>query len=127
MPILLAVAAGSATGGVARYLMTGALQSGTRGAFPIGTLAVNILGSFILGAVARYAVMNPGFSPELRVLLGAGFCGGFTTFSTFSVETLELMQAGDYPRALGYVGVSVVASLAAAAMGMASVRMLIKA
>lgn len=127
MPILLAVAAGSAVGGVARYLMSGALQTGTRGAFPVGTLAVNILGSFILGAVARYATTNPAISPEMRVLLGAGFCGGFTTFSTFSVETLELMQAGDYSRALGYVGVSVVASLAAAAMGMAGVRMLTEA
>ena len=127
MQILLAVAVGSATGGVSRYLMSGALQSGSPGAFPIGTLTVNILGSFILGAVARYAAMNPAFSPELRVLLGAGFCGGFTTFSTFGVETLELMQAGDYTRALGYVGVSVAASLVAAALGMAAVRTLIEA
>ena len=127
MQILLAVAAGSATGGVARYLMSGALQSGNPGSFPVGTLTVNIIGSFILGAVARYAAMNPAFSPELRVLLGAGFCGGFTTFSTFSVETLELMQGGDYSRALGYVGISVLASVAAAALGMAAVRTLIEA
>ena len=126
MPILLAVAVGSATGGVARYLMSGAFQPGARGAFPVGTLTVNVLGSFILGAVARYATMNPNFSPEVRVLLGAGFCGGFTTFSTFSVEALELMQGGHYSRALGYVGVSVVASLAAAALGMAAVRTLVE-
>lgn len=124
MQILLAVAAGSATGGVARYLVSGALQSRTPGAFPIGTLLVNILGSFILGLVARYAAMNPSFSPEVRVLLGAGFCGGFTTFSTFSVETLELMQGGDYGRAAGYVAISIVVSIAAAALGMAVIRAL---
>ncbi|MBC7894448.1 MAG: fluoride efflux transporter CrcB [Cytophagaceae bacterium] len=126
MQILLAVAAGSATGGVARYLMTGALQSRTPGAFPVGTLTVNIIGSFILGAVARYAAMNPAFSPELRLLLGAGFCGGFTTFSAFSVEALELMQLGDYSRALGYAAISVLAAVAAAALGMAAVRALVE-
>jgi CrcB protein len=124
MHILLAVAAGSATGGVARFLVSGALQSRSPGAFPIGTLTVNVLGSFLLGVVARYAAMSPTFSPEVRVLLGAGFCGGFTTFSTFSVETLELMQTGDYARAVGYVGLSVVASIAAAAIGMMVVQAL---
>ncbi|MBL8983184.1 MAG: fluoride efflux transporter CrcB [Gemmatimonadetes bacterium] len=121
MPLLLAVAIGSAAGGVARYVISGALQRPTN-AFPIGTLTVNIVGSFVLGAVVRYAAMSPGFSAEMRLLLGAGFCGGFTTFSTFSVETLELLQGGEYARAGLYVGLSVLTGLTAALLGMAFMR-----
>lgn len=121
MPLLLAVALGSAVGGVARYVISGALQRPSN-AFPVGTLTVNIVGSFVLGAVVRYTAMSPTFSTEMRLLLGAGFCGGFTTFSTFSVETLELLQGGAYARAGLYVGLSVLTGLTAAVLGMAVVR-----
>ncbi|MBL8962019.1 MAG: fluoride efflux transporter CrcB [Gemmatimonadetes bacterium] len=122
---LLSVALGSAIGGVARFLIGGALQRADS-TFPSGTLAVNIVGSFILGGVARYAAMTPTFSPELRLLLGAGFCGGLTTFSTFSVETIALMQNGALARAGLYVATSVLAGLAAALLGMAAVRTLLE-
>ncbi|MBK8250289.1 MAG: fluoride efflux transporter CrcB [Gemmatimonadetes bacterium] len=122
---LLSVALGSAIGGVARFLVSGALQRADSGV-PTGTLVVNIVGSFILGGVARYAAMTPTFSPELRLLLGAGFCGGLTTFSTFSVETIELVQGGAFTRAALYVAISVVAGLGAALLGMAAVRTILE-
>jgi CrcB protein len=121
MWLLLVVAGGSAAGGVCRYLLSGALQR-PDATFPVGTLTVNVVGSFALGALARYASMSPTLTPEMRLLIGAGFCGGFTTFSTFSVETLELMQHGAFARASAYVGLSVLAGLAAAMAGMATVR-----
>lgn len=121
MWLLLAVAGGSAVGGVSRYLLSGALQR-PDASFPTGTLVVNIVGSFLLGALARFAAISPSLSPEMRLLIGAGFCGGFTTFSTFSVETLELMQGGAYARAGGYVALSFLGGLTAAMAGMATVR-----
>ncbi|MCC6316492.1 MAG: fluoride efflux transporter CrcB [Gemmatimonadaceae bacterium] len=117
MSILLAVAIGSATGGVARYVLSGAIQSRQTAAFPSGTLVVNIVGSLILGALWKHAATNPQLSPELRVLLGAGFCGGFTTFSTFSVETLDLLQNGTPWRAASYVMLSITTGLLAATLG----------
>ena len=124
-PLILYVALGSAMGGVARFLIGGALQRADS-TFPSGTLTVNIAGSFILGAVARYAAMSPTFSPELRLLIGAGFCGGLTTFSTFSVEAIELMQGGALARAGLYVAVSVLTGLGAALVGMAVVRTILE-
>lgn len=121
MQLLLAVASGSALGGVARYLLSGAVQA-RAGTFPVGTLVVNVLGSFVLGALVRYAALHPDLSPQARLLLGAGFCGGFTTFSTFSVELLELLQGGAWARAGVYASLSVALGLAAATAGMAVVR-----
>jgi CrcB protein len=77
--------------------------------FPWGTLLINVLGSFVIGWVAGFAL--PGrvaMHPDLRVFLMTGFCGGFTTFSAFSLQTLELMQGGELFQALGYVLGSVV-------------------
>ena len=118
MPLVFAVAAGSALGGVARYLVSSALADRHSGGFPLGTLVVNIVGSFVLGALVRYTTVAPALSPMLRLLIGAGFCGGFTTFSAFSVETLDLVQRGEHTRALLYVSLSIVTGLAAAVAGM---------
>jgi CrcB protein len=122
-PVLLAaVAIGSAIGGVARYLMTLVAQPRDT-AFPVGTLAVNILGCFLIGVFAQYSLSGDRLSPEMRVLLISGFCGGFTTFSTFSFESLELFQAGAWPRAALYCIASVASGLAAVWAGTAAVRM----
>jgi len=121
---LVWVALGSALGGVGRYLLSGALQRGEAGSFPRGTLAVNLIGSFVIGLVVRYAIEFPDFSPQARLFLTAGFCGGFTTFSTFSYEVLELMEHGHHPRALVYAGASLVLSLAATAAGIGAARTL---
>jgi fluoride exporter len=114
---LLYVALGSAIGGVGRFLISGALQRGTSGAFPVGTLLVNVVGSFVLGFVARYALGTTAFSPDARVFLTAGLCGGFTTFSTFSYESFELLEHGHHAQAAGYIVASLALSLLAAAAG----------
>jgi fluoride exporter len=78
---------------------------------------VNITGSLILGFVLRYALASPSVSAEMRALLTTGFCGGYTTFSTFSYETIKLIEDGDYRQAGGYVLASVVLSLIATFVG----------
>lgn len=124
---LLYVAIGSAFGGVLRFLVSGSIQRGTPGSFPLGTLLVNVSGSFLLGFIARYALETPDFSPQTRVFLTAGLCGGFTTFSTFSQETVELLEHGHYATALTYMGTSVLVSLLAAATGVLAARNLASA
>jgi CrcB protein len=119
------IAAGSAIGGVARYLLGGMLQRQTGAAFPIGTLIINITGSFLLGLILRYAIDTPTVSAEARAFLTVGFCGGYTTFSTFSYETVALMEDGQWPRAALYVGLSVGVSLFAVFLGIATARELI--
>lgn len=121
MQLILSVAVGSALGGVVRFLVSGAVQARLTSGFPGGTLVVNVVGSFVLGALARYLVLHPDFSPAARLFLTAGFCGGFTTFSTFSIEILELLQNGMPGRAVVYLVASVVTGIVAAAAGFAVV------
>ncbi|MGH7514369.1 MAG: fluoride efflux transporter CrcB [Gemmatimonadales bacterium] len=119
------IAAGSAIGGVSRYLLGGFLQRQAAGIFPIGTLVINISGSFLLGLILRYAVETPTLTPEARAFLTVGFCGGYTTFSTFSYETVALMEDGQWPRAALYVALSVGLSVLAAFLGFAAARELV--
>ena len=110
----LAVALGGAIGSVARFWLTGVVASITGPRFPWGTLLINVLGSFIIGFVASLG-LQPGRTPppfDLRIFLMTGVCGGFTTFSAFSLQTLELLQRGDIQPALGYIGSSVALCLA---------------
>jgi len=88
-------------------------------AFPIGTLAVNVSGSFIAGFLLRY-FMNVQTHPMLRAALIVGFCGGFTTFSAFTTETLGLIEGGEHGRAAVYVAASVALSLMAVFAGFAA-------
>jgi CrcB protein len=115
------VAVGGAVGSVARYAL-GILVQERAGTFPLGTLLVNISGSLLMAFIMEYALATPAVSRELRVLLTTGFCGGYTTFSAFSYETVRLAQEGDYRRAGVYVLVSVAGSLAAALAGFALAR-----
>ena len=111
------VAFGSAVGGVSRFLLATWLQQRSGGPFPIGTLVVNVTGSLLLGFLLRYALQTAVVSPEIRVLLTTGFCGGYTTFSTFTYETVALVEEGDYRRATLYVLASIAMSLAGAFAG----------
>jgi CrcB protein len=111
------VALGSALGGVLRYLLSPLFQRGFTEGFPGGTLVVNVLGSFVIGLVLRVASESTLLSPEARVFLTVGVCGGFTTFSAFSAETLRLLQTDQWSRALIYIVASVVLSVGAAALG----------
>jgi CrcB protein len=111
------VAAGSAAGGVARFVLSTAIQDRAGSPFPVGTFVVNLTGSIALGFVLRYA-LGTSVSPEMRVLLTTGFLGGYTTFSTFSYESVALIERGDYSRALAYVLLSVMLALIGTLAGM---------
>jgi CrcB protein len=105
MGAYLAVAVGGAIGSVARFWMTGAMTALTGPRFPWGTLAINTLGSFAIGLVAGITLTpaRMGMHPDLRIFFMTGICGGFTTFSAFSLQTLELIQTGDVAPAFGYI------------------------
>jgi CrcB protein len=115
----IAVAVGGALGSVARFWMTGAMTALTGPRFPWGTLAINVLGSFVIGLVAGVTLTpaRVGMHPDLRLFLMTGICGGFTTFSAFSLQTVELLQGGDVVPALGYAVGSVVLCLVATYCG----------
>ena len=115
----LAVAAGGALGSLARFWLAAAMTALTGPRFPWGTLLINVAGSFIIGAVAA-ATLTPArvaIHPDLRVFLMVGICGGFTTFSAFSLQTLELLQSGDIWPAAGYIAGSVAFCLLAVGAG----------
>jgi CrcB protein len=86
--------------------------------FPWGTLVVNVTGSFVIGFLVRYGAGSAGLSVELRAGLMGGFCGAYTTFSTYSYETLVLLQSGSYGRATAYAMGSVLLALGSTALGM---------
>jgi fluoride exporter len=117
LPRSVLVALGGLVGSVARYWLSGAVQDLTGHGFPSGTLAVNVVGSFVIGLVMALSLERGLLDEEWRILLTTGFCGGFTTMSTFSYETLALLRTGESLLALWNVGASVVACLAAAWLG----------
>src|SRR6266540_5787610 len=118
MRLIWYVALGSALGGAARLLVGGWIQNRFGPSFPLGTLAINITGSLLLGFLLRYALETPAIGPDARALLTTGLCGGYTTFSTFSYETVRLVEDGEYRRAALYVALSVGLGLLAMACGM---------
>ena len=119
------VAIGSAIGGVSRYLLGGLVQRLADTTFPAGTLLINVTGSLLLGLIVRYAVETSTITPEIRALLTIGFCGGYTTFSTFSYEAVALLEDGQWSRAGFYVSASVLLSLFGTLIGFALARELI--
>ena len=119
------VALGSAVGGVARFALASLVQQRVGPNFPVGTLIVNISGSFLLGLILRYALGTQAVTPEVRALLTTGFCGGYTTFSTFTYDTMLLLEDGQTSRAGMYVLLSVALSLAGAWLGILGARALL--
>jgi fluoride exporter len=109
---------GGILGTLARYYLQGIAQSGS-GTFPSGTLVINIAGSFLLGFIVRFATGSTVVSPELRAGLMIGFCGAFTTMSTFSYESVRLLSDGEYWYAGVYMGGTVVGCLMATVAGLA--------
>jgi CrcB protein len=121
MSAYLWVALGGALGSVARYWMTNAIAALTGPRFPWGTIVINILGSFLIGFVA-YLTVPVGRVPipfDIRAFVIAGVCGGYTTFSSFSLQTLELARTGHWIQAAANVLLSVVLCLAAVWCGYA--------
>lgn len=116
MSTALLVLAGGGVGAPARYLADRWITARQGVRFPFGTLAVNLVGCFVLGVLAG-GLAHAGWSPEVYALLGTGFCGGLTTFSTFAVETVELHRGGARLRAVGYVVLSATAGVGLAEFG----------
>lgn len=122
MSTVLWVAFGSALGGVARY-GTGILAARIAGeGFPWGTLAVNVAGSLVIGLFVAATTPGGRFAAgeEIRAFVAVGLCGGFTTFSAFSMQTFALIQQGDWPRAGLNVAASIVLCLLAVWLGHAA-------
>lgn len=121
-------ALGGLLGTLARYGLQGWLQQGRAAApvFPVGTLAVNIVGSLVLGFLMRYATGSTVLSPEMRGALTVGFCGAFTTMSSFSYETMTLVGDGQYWRAALYLGGTIIGCLAAVVAGTAAANRLLR-
>ncbi|EPY03420.1 fluoride efflux transporter CrcB [Magnetospirillum fulvum] len=113
------VALGSAIGGTLRYWLSGLIADATGGTFPWGTLVINIVGSFAIGLFATLTGPDGRwFVPaEGRIFFMAGVCGGFTTFSSFSLQTLTLVQEGEWLPALANVGLSLALCLGAVVLG----------
>ncbi len=122
MNTILLVATGGAVGSVARYLMAAGIQQSSGLEFPIGTVLVNILGCFLIGILYVLLVARPDPRHELRALLMVGVLGGFTTFSSFSLETVALIMHGSVGAATLNVVASVSACLAGTALGIAVAR-----
>jgi CrcB protein len=124
MRLIVLVAVGGGVGSAARYLVALTLANRFGALFPWGTLTVNILGSFLIGLLATLADELGSIGPHLRLFLVVGVLGGFTTFSSFSLETLRLAEENELARAGLNVAGNLVCSLAAAMIGMALARAL---
>lgn len=120
----LLVFVGSGIGGMARHGVGLAALKWFGPNFPVGTLAINIVGSFLIGIVAEYWAIKSGLPQPLRLFLTTGIIGGFTTFSTFSLETALLWERGQPWLAAGYVAASLVLSLGALFGGLWVIRIL---
>ncbi len=117
MRIALLIVFGS-LGTLARYALQGIVQERTGSTFPSGTLVVNLLGCFLLGGIAEYALAHLTIPPEWRIGITVGFFGAFTTFSTFSWETARMLQDGQWRLATTYVLASLLGGLVTIFVGM---------
>ncbi|WP_078488160.1 fluoride efflux transporter CrcB [Solemya velesiana gill symbiont] len=124
MSQVLAIAAGGAAGALMRFWVSNGIYALLGRGFPYGTLMVNVLGSLVMGLLYVMFIERMMVSPEMRGALLVGFLGAFTTFSTFSIETLNLIEQADYMKAVMNMIVSVVACVFAAWLGLAIGRQL---
>lgn len=121
MKIILAIGVGGFIGGIARYLISLFIQNKYLSTFPYGTLAVNIIGCFLIGLV--YGLSEKGnINMEWRLFLATGVLGGFTTFSSLSNETVSMLRDGQYWHAFAYIAVSVIIGLAATFTGISLIK-----
>jgi fluoride exporter len=122
MIAILWMGAGGFLGTIARYLVSSAIAGMVGETFPWGTVIVNISGCFIIGILATTTGPDGRLivAPDFRQFLLIGICGGYTTFSSFSLQTLNLLRAGDLMGALGNVAVSVIACMVAVWLGAAA-------
>jgi CrcB protein len=119
---ILLVGFGGGIGSIARYLCQRALGSWFLNPFPVGTFVVNVSGCLLIGLIHGIAVKHNILNPEWRLLLTTGFCGGFTTFSTFAYENADLLRVGNFLYPALYISLSVLLGVAAVFAGTALVR-----
>lgn len=124
MMVYLVVFFGAGIGGVLRQVVNVASSRLFGFGFPYGTLMVNILGSIAMGLLAEFFVVRSGLPQELRLFLTTGVLGGFTTFSTFSLDTVTLWERGQWGIATGYVALSLILSMAGLVAGLSLIRFL---
>jgi CrcB protein len=122
--VILTVALGGALGSVGRYLVAGAVQPAWWPGFPFGIFVVNVTGGLAMGLITALAALKLNLTPEMRAFLTTGILGGYTTFSTFSLDSAMLMERGAYAQAGAYVIGSVVLSILALFAGLWLVRAL---
>ncbi len=120
--ILFIIGSGSFFGGVARYLVSKLVQNTFITSFPLGTMVVNIIGCFLIGIIFGLSERGNIMSSEWRLFLTVGFCGGFTTFSTFAYENVSLLRDGNYFIFALYTGLSVFLGLLATYLGNLTVK-----
>jgi CrcB protein len=125
MKTLLFVALGGAIGASGRYMVGSLVGHLPHGGFPLGTFAVNAVGSFVLGVLAALMAMTWSPSPELRAFLVVGVLGGFTTFSAFSLDVILLIERGRAALALGYVAGTLIVAVGGLFAGLRLTRMLL--
>jgi CrcB protein len=120
--VLLAVAVGGGLGSLLRYFVAGAIQSAAWPGYPWGIFIVNITGGLAMGIIVEMAALKISMTPEVRSFLTVGVLGGYTTFSTFSLDSVLLIQRGAYASAAAYIVGSVVLSILALFAGLWLVR-----
>ncbi len=118
--ILLYVGIGGFFGAISRYLIAGFVQKSFGSMFPVGTLSVNVIGSFIIGFMAMY--FSQVIEPEYKALVITGFLGALTTFSTFSLENINMLQDGNYIKVVLNITLNIVLTLSATASAIAIFR-----
>lgn len=120
--VLVAVALGGAVGSLLRYFTAGTVQSAAWPGFPWGIFVVNITGGFIMGVIVELGALKLSYTPELRAFLTVGVLGGYTTFSTFSLDSALLIERGAYGLAATYMAGSAVLSVVALFAGIFLIR-----
>ena len=114
--ILLYVGIGGFFGAISRYLIAAFVQKSFDTLFPVGTLSVNVLGSFVIGFMAMY--FSQIVAPEYKALVITGFLGALTTFSTFSLENVNMLQSGEYYRVLLNIALNIFFTISATILAM---------
>ncbi len=117
--LILSISMGASIGAVMRWQL-GVKLNALYPQLPLGTLSANLLGGYIIGLAASYTAQHPNLSPEWRLLIMTGFCGGLTTFSTFSLEVVNLLQQGKFTWAMANISTHVLGSLLMTFLGFAT-------
>jgi len=123
MNTILAVGLGGGIGALMRHFLNGAVGNWLGSGFPWGIMVINILGSLIMGVLIGFFGLVTEIPQHWKIFLTTGILGGFTTFSTFSLDSVMLIERGQYVQAVLYIGGSVIVSLAALALGLWGMRL----